>query len=112
VQIAINKQSSSDYLYYRIPNPWLQVKLIKVLQMFPLPEDKLLLSQIIDVMDKIIRRTDVTKSINKNNAEHGILFEAANLIFHYGSASPEYIQNNVLKLLDIFLKVNEPNLKS
>lgn len=39
---------------------------------------------LIDCLSKIIKRTEVTKSVNKNNADHGILFEASNLVIHYG----------------------------
>lgn len=49
--------------------------------------------------------------MNKNNADHGILFEATNLIIGYGSSVPEYLLNDILKLLGIFLNVREPNLK-
>ena len=36
-----------------------------------------------EVLARIIKRTEVTKKVNKNNADHGILFEAANLIISY-----------------------------
>lgn len=33
---------------------------------------------------KIITHTEVTKSVNKNNADHSVLFEAVNLIIKQG----------------------------
>lgn len=34
-QIVLNHEYSSDYLYYKIPIPWLQVKLLRLLQYYP-----------------------------------------------------------------------------
>lgn len=31
VKLVLNKECSTDYLYYHTPNPWLQVKLLKIL---------------------------------------------------------------------------------
>ena len=42
-----------------------------------------------EALKKIIKKTEVTKSVNKNNADHGILFEATNLIIHYGPELPD-----------------------
>lgn len=66
---------------------------------------------LLDVLKRIIKKTEVTKSVNKNNADHGILFEATNLIIHYGKQIPETFNNDVVKLLGIFISVREPNLK-
>ncbi len=62
-------------------------------------------------MTKIIKKTEVTKSVNKNNADHGILFEAANLVISYGGAVGMELKNDILKLLGIFISVKEPNLR-
>lgn len=34
-KIAVDGDVSADYLYYRVPNPWLQVKLLRLLQYYP-----------------------------------------------------------------------------
>lgn len=34
-KIAVDGEVSADYLYYRVPNPWLQVKLLRLLQYYP-----------------------------------------------------------------------------
>lgn len=36
-----------------------------------------------DILLRIMKKTEVTKMANKNNADHSILFEAANLIISY-----------------------------
>ena len=45
-RLAINKECPSNYVYYHNPNPWLQMKLYKALQMWSPPEDKGTLSQV------------------------------------------------------------------
>lgn len=66
-----------------------------------------------DILRRIVKRTEVHKSVNKNNANHGILFEAANLIIHYGKSKDisESLKEDIVKLLGIFISVREPNLK-
>lgn len=34
-KIVVERQYSSDYVYYRVPIPWLQVKLLRLLQFYP-----------------------------------------------------------------------------
>lgn len=37
-KLVISKESTLDYLYYQTPNPWLQTKLLKLLQFWSCPE--------------------------------------------------------------------------
>ena len=71
---ARNKDYSNDYLYYGIPTPWLHVKLLRMLQFFPAPEEHA--TQMRVTQHNTHRSTDVTKNVNKNNATHAVLFEA------------------------------------
>jgi AP-2 complex subunit alpha len=34
-KIVIKQEFASDYIYYRVPIPWLQVKLLRLLQYYP-----------------------------------------------------------------------------
>lgn len=36
--LATIDSNSEDYFYYKTPCPWLQVKVLKLLQLFPPPE--------------------------------------------------------------------------
>lgn len=49
--------------------------------------------------------------MNKNNADHGILFEASNLVIAYGGAVGMELKGDIFKLLGIFISVKEPNLR-
>ena len=94
------------------PSPWLQVKLLRLLTYFPPPQPNTEPhKQLTECLNRIIKKTEVTKSVNKNNADHGILFEAANLVITYGGTIGGDLKNDILKLLGIFISVKEPNLR-
>ena len=78
----IEKSYSTDYIYYNIPTPWLQVKLLRLLQFYPAPEDRTLRQRLTDVLQRIITNTDFSKNTNHNNALYSVLFEAINLVIH------------------------------
>ena len=63
----LNKDYSNDYLYYGIATPWLQIKLLRMLQFFPPPEEHALKTRVSEVLSRIIDGTDVTRNVNKNN---------------------------------------------
>lgn len=42
-KIVLQQEYSSDYVYYRVPLPWLQVKLLRLLQYYP-PSGKQLIT--------------------------------------------------------------------
>ena len=110
-RLVIYRDCTQDYLYYSTPNPWLQIKLLKVLQMYPPPEDSTIMGSLIEILSKIIKKTEVTKMVNKNNADHGILFEAAYLIILYKNGIPQELRSETISLLSIFITVREPNIR-
>jgi AP-2 complex subunit alpha len=60
---------------------------------------------------KIVNNTEVTKNVNKNNADHAILFEAINLIIHYKNSAFEVLRKDIVTLLGKFIEVKEPNIR-
>ena len=110
-KLVLQKDCSPDYLYYKTPNPWLSVKIIKALQLFPSPEGSNFISIISDVLLKILTKTEVTRNVNKNNTDHGILFEAINLIVHYRNALHSDLKSQATSLLGVFISVREPNIR-
>ena len=110
-RLAVAKEVSTDYMYYQTACPWLQIKILKVLQLFPYPIDPRLAQDLIDSLQKIITTTDVTRSINKNNTDHSILFESINLIIHYKDSVPSSIRGQAASLLGKFISVKEPNIR-
>ena len=63
-----------------------------MLQYFPFPNDSTLVGRLNEVLERILTRTEVTKSVNKNNSDHSILFEAINLIIHQEYRSDEKLK--------------------
>lgn len=91
--LVLKKACAREYLYYRTPSPWLQIKLLKFLQLYPHALGKgengdketapgsnaAHIPQLTTIITKILSETDVSDSINKSNADHAVLFEAVNL---------------------------------
>lgn len=117
--LVLKKACAREYLYYRTPSPWLQIKLLKFLQLYPqtlLEEDanpmsKNFVAQLDMAVSKILTETDVSDSINKSNADHAILFEAVNLIVCWGTTGPAKLREGAMKLLGKFISVREPNIR-
>jgi len=110
-RLAKNNACTVDYLYYSTANPWLQVKLLRLLQFFPIPAEATHRSRLTEILVKIITHTEVTKSVNKNNADHSILFEAVNLIIKQGNDSDKSLRQQAVEMLGRFLRVREPNIR-
>jgi len=113
VMLVLRKACAREYLYYRTPSPWLQIKLLKFLQYYPsiMTSDKPYVSQLQNIVSKILTETDVSDSINKSNADHAILFEAVNLIVIWGSSGPTQQREGAMRLLGKFISVREPNIR-
>eukprot|EP00542_Grammatophora_oceanica_P017566 CAMPEP_0194033578 /NCGR_PEP_ID=MMETSP0009_2-20130614/6215_1 /TAXON_ID=210454 /ORGANISM="Grammatophora oceanica, Strain CCMP 410" /LENGTH=1000 /DNA_ID=CAMNT_0038674293 /DNA_START=103 /DNA_END=3105 /DNA_ORIENTATION=+ len=132
--LVLKKACAREYLYYRTPSPWLQIKLLKFLQLYPQAiapsatdnghgggnsnnskdnsnNNRAYVSQLTSVVSKILTETDVSDSINKSNADHAVLFEAVNLIVVWGSSGPVQLRDGAMKLLGKFISVREPNIR-
>lgn len=124
--LVLKKACAREYLYYRTPSPWLQIKLLKFLQLYPYAitqgengqgqeqspsNNTAYVAQLTSVVSKILTETDVSDSINKSNADHAVLFEAVNLIVVWGTAGPEQLREGAMKLLGKFISVREPNIR-
>ncbi|EPZ33551.1 Adaptin/AP-1 alpha/gamma subunit-like protein, partial [Rozella allomycis CSF55] len=82
-KIVVNNSYSADVLYYKVPAPWLQLKLLRLLQYYPPPEDPSVLAKLLDVVEKITTsNTDNIKNAQQSNASNAIKFEAINLSIH------------------------------
>ena len=53
----------------------------------------------------------MTKHQNKNNADHGVLFEAAKVVLINYDQIPEKLKKETVQLLGIFIQVKEPNIR-
>ena len=90
--------ATGDYDYNGVVNPWLQVKLLRLLQYYSHEGDAATLSSIDRITQTIINKAaygpDIGKSINAANAVNATVFEAINLAIHINPDS-EVIQRCV-----------------
>ncbi|OZJ01603.1 hypothetical protein BZG36_05279, partial [Bifiguratus adelaidae] len=69
--ILVDRDYSLEYIYYKIPTPWLQVKLLRLLQYYPPTEDPHLFQELTDLLQHIIANSqDTPKNIQHNNAQN------------------------------------------
>jgi AP-2 complex subunit alpha len=115
----MKKECAREYMYYHTPSPWLQIKLLKFLQLYPNAVEghdigmggNEHVNQLMNVVTKILMETDVSDSINKSNADHAILFEAVNLIVAWGTTCPVSMRDGAMSILGKFISVREPNIR-
>jgi AP-2 complex subunit alpha len=91
------------------------VKLLRLLQFFPAPEDKSLLGNVSQIVGRIMQTTarikdlDKGKTVSRNNAAHSVLFEALNVAIHYDKDEP--ILTEASSLLSKYLVEKDTNLR-
>lgn len=98
-------------MYYRVPLPWLQVKLLRLLQYYP--PDTGEISVRITLQNTINAILEAAQTAPKNvqhaNAQNAILFEAINLAIHLDAASA--LVAAAADLLGRFLASPETNVR-
>ncbi|CAJ1389231.1 unnamed protein product, partial [Effrenium voratum] len=118
------------YEYYRVPAPWLQTKLLRILQFFPVVMfDAELLHRLNVMLQTILAKPSSQRSPapppgpgkkrskvdaerqNRSNAEHAILFEAMNLMIHLEDTADPETMRTAAGLLGIFLSSTDPNIR-
>lgn len=103
-------ESLYEYLYYKIPSPWCQVKCLRFLHYFS-AEQALTNSLLVDALSEILSRNIVAESVNKSNTDHCVLFEAVNLIVTYGKDAEVGLRETTHNLLGNFLSVRDANIR-
>ncbi|KAI9202948.1 Adaptor protein complex AP-2 alpha subunit [Polychytrium aggregatum] len=109
-KIVHDKEYTTDYVYYKVPVPWIQVKLLRLLQYYPPPNDSGLSSLINTVLQTIIKNAhEIPKNVQHNNAQNAIFFEAVGLAIHIDSESDLIAQ--ATRLLGKFISSKETNVR-
>ncbi|KAJ9127887.1 hypothetical protein QFC24_000172 [Naganishia onofrii] len=109
-RLVFDRDFPADYVYYKVPIPWLQVKLLRMLQYYPPPENKKILKVLNNTLNTIVNNSQETpKNVQHNNAQNAILFEAINLAIHLDPESQ--IVQNAAKLLGKFILAKETNVR-
>ncbi|XP_076471396.1 AP-2 complex subunit alpha-2-like [Babylonia areolata] len=101
-----------DYTYYFVPAPWLSVKLLRLLQNYPPPEDASVRTRLTECLETILNKAQEppkSKKVQHSNAKNAVLFEAINLIIHM-DADPNLLVR-ACNQLGQFLQHKETNLR-
>ena len=109
--LAVSQICPTDYMYHSAVCPWIQVALLRILQYFPLPEETAIRERLNEVLSCILTNTEVTKSVNKNNGEHAVLFEAIDIVIKQAEECHEKLRALAMKHLSRFINIREPNIR-
>ncbi|CCJ28678.1 unnamed protein product [Pneumocystis jirovecii] len=110
-RIVIDGEYTHDYIYYKVPAPWLQIKLLRLLQYYPPPDDKDTEELICKILQFIITSIlhEPPKSAQQNNIQNAVLFEAINFSIHIDIN--DVLTNQTIHLLTKFISYKETNTR-
>uniref|UniRef100_A0A8C8C5Y5 AP-2 complex subunit alpha n=1 Tax=Oncorhynchus tshawytscha TaxID=74940 RepID=A0A8C8C5Y5_ONCTS len=101
-----------DYTYYFVAAPWLSVKLLRLLQCYPPPEDGAIRGRLTECLETILNKAQEppkSKKVQHSNAKNAVLFEAISLIIHHDSEPTLLVR--ACNQLGQFLQHRETNLR-
>ena len=126
-RIVVDNEIEPDYLYYKVPCPWIQVKLLRLMQYYPpagrcctgyemfLPadswlEDSYVRGVIRESLQQILHEAMLMpKNVQQNNAQNAVLFEAINLVIHLDDEHNLMVQ--ISSRLGKFIQSRETNVR-
>ncbi|KAK0506230.1 adaptin N terminal region-domain-containing protein [Armillaria luteobubalina] len=109
-RLVIEHEYSATYAYYKVPSPWLQVKLLRLLQYYAPSEDPAIRSVLHQVLQTIMNNSaEPSRNVQHNNAQHAVLFEAIGLAIHLDTNSP--LVGTAAVLLARFISSKETNVR-
>ncbi|KAI9833147.1 MAG: hypothetical protein M1819_003769 [Sarea resinae] len=109
-RIIVDEDYAPDYLYYKVPCPWIQVKLLRLLQYYPPSEDTYTRNTIRESLQRILDAAmEMPKNVQQNNAQNAVLFEAINLIIHLDTEHNLMVQ--ISSRLGKFIQSRETNVR-
>ncbi|KAK3047854.1 hypothetical protein LTS18_013051, partial [Coniosporium uncinatum] len=109
-KIVVDDECAPDYLYYKVPCPWIQVKLLRLLQYYPPSEDTHTRQLIRDSLQRIMDAAmEMPKNVQQNNAQNAVLFEAINLTIHLDTEHDLMVQMS--SRLGKFIQSRETNVR-
>lgn len=125
----VQSECPPHHIYYTVPAPWLQTKLLRILQFFPTGSfDEYTLHRVNSMLNAILTKPTVQQTVpppgtqkkrskadnekmNRSNAEHAILFEAMNLVIHLEDKCDRETTRTASNLLGAFISSNDANIR-
>ena len=127
-KIVVDNEIAPDYLYYKVPCPWIQVKLLRLMQYYPPSgryysvfntsfafadngtEDTYVRGLIRESLQQILHEAMLMpKNVQQNNAQNAVLFEAINLVIHLDTEHNLMVQ--ISSRLGKFIQSRETNVR-
>ncbi|KAL0071969.1 hypothetical protein AAF712_000892 [Marasmius tenuissimus] len=109
-RLVIDHEYAATYAYYKVPSPWLQVKLLRLLQYYAPSEDPTIRSVLHQVLQTVMNNSaEPSRNVQHNNAQHAVLFEAIGLAIHLDTNSP--LVGTAAVLLARFISSKETNVR-
>ncbi|KZW02214.1 Adaptor protein complex AP-2 alpha subunit [Exidia glandulosa HHB12029] len=109
-KLVVDREYPAEYTYYKVPSPWLQVKLLRLLQYYPPTEDTTILAALQKVLETIMQTAGTTpRNVQHNNAQNAVLFEAIGLAIHLDTNSP--LVGVAAQQLAVFISSKETNVR-
>ncbi|KAG8874194.1 hypothetical protein FRB97_006081 [Tulasnella sp. 331] len=109
-KLIIDHEYPPEYIYYKVPTPWLQVKLLRLLQYYPPSDDPTLRDALDRILQAILNASsEPIKNVQHNNAQNAILFEAIGLAIHLDPRSS--LVTSATTLLAHFILSKETNVR-
>lgn len=123
----VEHEYAATYAYYKVPSPWLQVKLLRLLQYYPpsgkfvshltcslsylkIIDDSTIRSVLHTVLETVMNNcAEPSRNVQHNNAQHAVLFEAISLAIHLDTNSP--LVHTAAVLLARFISSKETNVR-
>lgn len=102
-------KTPESYLYYRVPTPWLSVKILRWLQIYDISENQEEATYLIELLGKLLNGTELVndKTGSARNAFHMVLMEAIRLVIHL-EQTPELLES-ASRILSLFLQEKVSN---
>ncbi|EEH35370.1 AP-2 complex subunit alpha [Paracoccidioides lutzii Pb01] len=109
-RIVVDNDISPDYIYYKVPCPWVQVKLLRLLQYYPPSDDTHVRDLIRQSISQIMHSAmETPTNVQQNNAQNAVLFEAINLLIHLDTEHSLMVQ--ISSRLGKFIQSRETNVR-
>ncbi|KAL8804264.1 MAG: hypothetical protein Q9200_005892 [Gallowayella weberi] len=109
-KIVVDNDVAPDYVYYKVPCPWIQVKLLRLMQYFSPSEDTHVRSLVRESIQQILHEAMLMpKNVQQNNAQNAVLFEAINLVIHLDTEHDLMVQ--ISSRLGKFISSRETNVR-